>query len=128
GGTLLTSGVALPTALRIATETLGNTALREVVGATTDAVKEGKGFADPLARSRLFPKLATHLIAVGEKSGELEMMLLQVASIFDREVKATVDRLITLLVPLLTIAVGLVIAMIIGAILSAILASYQLPI
>lgn len=127
-GTLLTSGVALPAALRIARETMANTALRDVVGATTNAVKEGKGIAEPLAQSKLFPKLATHLIAVGEKSGQLEMMLLQTSSIFDREVKTAVDRLMTLLVPVLTIAVGLIIAMIIGAILSAILASYQLPI
>lgn len=127
-GTLLTSGVALPAALRIATEAMTNSALRAVVGSTTNAVKEGKGIAGPLAESKLFPKLATHLIAVGEKSGQLEMMLLQISSIFDREVKTSVDRLMTLLVPVLTIAVGLVIAVIIGAILSAILASYQLPI
>lgn len=127
-GTLLTSGVALPAALRIATEAMTNSALRAVVGSTTNAVKEGKGIAGPLAESNLFPKLATHLIAVGEKSGQLEMMLLQISSIFDREVKTSVDRLMTLLVPVLTIAVGLVIAVIIGAILSAILASYQLPI
>ena len=127
-GTLLTSGVPLPAALRIAREAMGNTALRDVVGATVSAVKEGKGVAEPLARSELFPKLATHLIAVGERSGQLEMMLLQTSAIFDREVKTAIDRLMTLLVPALTIGVGLVVAMIIGAIMSAILASYQLPI
>ncbi len=127
-GTLHTNGVDLPRALLIGKETMGNAVLRDTVAATHTAVKEGKDIAGPLARSGAFPKLATHLIAVGEKSGHLEEMLLKVASIFDQEVKTTIERLMTLLVPLLTIGVGLVIATIIGAILSAILAAYQLPI
>jgi general secretion pathway protein F len=127
-GTLHANGVDLPRALLIGKETMGNAVLRDVLAATQIAVKEGKDIAGPLARSGVFPKLATHLIAVGEKSGQLEAMLLKVATIFDQEVRTTVERLMTLLVPLLTIGVGLVIATIIGAILSAILAAYQLPI
>ncbi|MGI9449314.1 MAG: type II secretion system F family protein [Geminicoccaceae bacterium] len=91
-------------------------------------MKEGKGLAGSLERSGVFPRLATHLIAVGEKSGQLEEMLSKVAQIFDQEVRTTLERMMTLLVPVLTIGVGLIIAAIIGAILSAILAAYQLPI
>lgn len=127
-GTLLANGVALPTALSIAKDTMSNAVLRETLGSTLAAVKEGKGVAGPLGRSGVFPKLATHLIAVGEKSGQLETMFLKVAMIFDQEVKTTIERLMTLMVPILTIGVGLVIATIIGAILTAILAAYQLPI
>lgn len=127
-GTLLANGVALPKALSIAKDTMGNAVLRDVLNSTLLAVKEGKGVSGPLARPEAFPPLAIHLIAVGERSGQLETMLLKVADIFDQEVKHTVDKLMTLLVPLLTIGVGLVIALIIGAILSAILAAYQLPI
>ncbi|MGI9450735.1 MAG: type II secretion system F family protein [Geminicoccaceae bacterium] len=126
-GTLHANGVDLPRALLIGKETMGNAVLRDTLAVTHTAVKEGKDIAGPLARSGVFPKLATHLIAVGEKSGQLEEMLLKVATIFDQEVKTTVERLMTLLVPTLTIGVGLVIATIIGAILSAILAAYQLP-
>jgi general secretion pathway protein F len=54
-------------------------------------------------------------------------MLLKIAEIFDREVRSTLERLMTLLVPLLTIGLGLVIASIIGAVLAAILSAYQLP-
>jgi len=127
-GTLLTNGVALPTALLIAKETMGNAVLKETLGATLTAVKEGKGIAEPLGQAKVFPKLATHLIAVGEKSGNLETMLDKISTIFDQEVNATIERLMTLLVPILTIGVGVVIALIIGAILTAILAAYQLPI
>jgi len=127
-GTLLANGVALPNALAIAKETLGNAVLRETIGETLTAVKEGKGLAGPIGQSGQFPALAVHLIAVGERSGHLEAMLMKIADIFDQEVAHTIDRLMTLLVPVLTIAVGLIIATIIGAILSAILAAYQLPI
>ena len=54
-------------------------------------------------------------------------MLLKIAEIFDREVRSTIERLMTLLVPALTITLGLIIAAIIGAVLAAILSAYQLP-
>ena len=127
-GTLLANGVALPSALTIAKDTMSNAALRDALGTTIAAVKEGKGLSGPLGRSALLPPLAINLIAVGERSGSLESMLMKVADIFEQEVKHVVDKLMTLLVPVLTIGVGLVIALIIGSILSAILAAYQLPI
>lgn len=126
-GVLLTNGVPPLTALSIAGATLGNAALREALEDTATALKEGEGFAAPLERTRLFPKLAVHLLAVGEHSGQLEAMLFKTAEIFDREVRSTIDRLMTLLVPALTIFLGLIIAAIIGAVLVAILSAYQLP-
>ena len=127
-GTLLVNGVALPHALAIAKETMSNALLRDKLGETLSSVKEGKRIAASLQQDGMFPKLATHLIAVGERSGQLDAMLLKVAEIFDQEVTTTIERLMALLVPVLTICVGLVIAIIIGAILTAILAAYQLPI
>jgi general secretion pathway protein F len=90
-------------------------------------VKEGRGLAEPLGRSNLVPALAIHLLSVGERSGRLEPMLMKIADVFDREVRGTIERLMSLLVPAITIALGLIIALIIGAILMAILSTYQLP-
>jgi general secretion pathway protein F len=126
-GTLLANGVPILNALAIATQTIGNAALREALDETATAVKEGKGVADPLVRSGRFPPLAVRLIAVGERSGHLEAMLLKIADIYDGEVRSTVDRLMSLLVPALTLSLGLVIAAIIGAVLMAILSAYELP-
>jgi general secretion pathway protein F len=126
-GTLLANGVPLLNALAIVRGTLANAVLREALSETTTAVKEGRGLAEPLAQSAPFPQLAIHLLAVGEKSGHLEAMLLRIAEIFDREVRSTLERLMTLLVPILTIGLGLIIASIIGAVLAAILSAYQLP-
>jgi general secretion pathway protein F len=126
-GTLLANGVPILNALSIATQTIGNAALREALGETATAVKEGKGVADPLARTRRFPPLAVRLIAVGERSGHLEAMLLKIADIYDGEVRSTVDRLMSLLVPVLTLVLGAIIATIIGAVMMAILSAYELP-
>ncbi len=127
-GTLLANGAPLPNALAIAGEAIGNAHLRGTINDTLTHVKEGRRIAMSLDQAGTFPKLATHLIAVGERSGQLDAMLLKVAEIFEKEVKTTIERLMTLLVPVLTIGVGLVVATIIGAILTAILAAYQLPI
>ncbi|HEX6144124.1 MAG TPA: type II secretion system F family protein [Geminicoccaceae bacterium] len=126
-GTLLGNGVPVLTALSIVRMTLINSVLRDAVEQATAGAKEGQGISQPLERTRRFPKLALHLIGVGEKSGRLEPMLMKVAEIYDREVQLTIERMMSLLVPVLTIGLGLVIAAIIGAILSAILQAYQLP-
>jgi general secretion pathway protein F len=125
--TLLANGVPLLHALSIAEDTLGNARLREAIAETATGAKEGRGLAEPLGRSGLFPTLAVHLVSVGERSGRLEPMLLKISEVFDRDVRATIERLMALLVPALTLALGLIIALIIGAILSAIFSAYQLP-
>jgi general secretion pathway protein F len=126
-GTLLGNGVPLLGAMAIVQGTLANAMLREAVEQAAAGAKEGQGIAQPLERTKRFPKLALHLIAVGERSGRLEAMLMKVAEIYDKEVQLTIERMMSLLVPTLTIGLGLVIAGIIGAILSAILQAYQLP-
>lgn len=125
--TLIGNGVPLLSALVIVKDTLANTALREAVAEAALGVKEGQGLAPPLERTGRFPKLALNLASVGERSGRLEAMLTKIADIYDREVKSTIDRMMTLFVPVLTIGLGIVIATIIGAIMSAILQAYQLP-
>ena len=84
-------------------------------------LKAGEGLAEPLMESSVFPKLAIHMIRVGEETGQLEGMLLQVADTYDGEVQATVKRLLSLLEPALILGLGVIIAGIIMSILVAIL-------
>lgn len=126
-GALLANGVPLLNALAIARDTLGNASLREAIALAAAGAKEGRGLAGPLGQSQAFPTIAVHLISVGERSGRLEPMLLKIAEMFDRDVRATIERLMALLVPLMTVTLGLIIALIIGAILMAILSAYELP-
>jgi general secretion pathway protein F len=116
-GTLVHNGVPLLTALSIAKNVMANTALSEAVDAAAKDVKTGGGLALSLGKTKLFPRLALQMVAVGEESGELDGMLTQVADTFDLEVKNTVDRLLAALVPAVTIFMALVVALIMMAIL-----------
>lgn len=120
-GTLLGNGVALLGALAIVKETLTNQVLSSAVGRVAENLKSGQGLADPLMEAGMFPKLAVHMIRVGEETGQLQEMLLKVADTYDGEVQATVKRLLALLEPMLILGLGMIIAGIIMSILVAIL-------
>ena len=92
-----------------------------------ESLKQGKGLAEPLKETGVFPGLALQLIRVGEETGQLDQMLLRIAVIYDGEVKRTIERMLSLLVPLVTLVLGVLIAAIIGSMMAAILSSYDLP-
>lgn len=120
-GTLLGNGVSLLNALTIVRETLSNQVLAGALGEVAEHVKTGRGLADPLLEVGRFPKLAVQMIRVGEETGQLQEMLLQVADTYDGEVQTAVKRLLTLLEPALILGLGVIIAGIIMSILVAIL-------
>jgi general secretion pathway protein F len=125
-GTLLSNGVPVLNALRIAGDSVANQAIAEAVHALGQRLKRGDSLAQPLAESDLFPALAVQLIRVGEESGQLQAMLARVADIYDEEVKRALQRMVSLLVPGLTVALGLVVAGIVASMLTAIVGAYDL--
>ncbi len=125
-GTLLANGVPPLTALAIVQDALTNATLRRALADAATAMKDGGGLAAPLGRAGVFPKLAVHLLGVGEESGQLDPMLLKIAEVFDRDVKSTIERLMALLVPALTIVLGAIVAVIITSVMMAILSAYDL--
>ena len=120
-GTLIGNGVSLLTALSIVKDTLSNTVMSEGLGIVATQLKEGKGLGKPLMDTGLFPKLAVHLVMVGEETGKLQDMLIRIADIYDREVHSAVKRMLALMEPVLILGLGLVIGGIIMSILVAIL-------
>lgn len=120
-GTLIGNGVTLLAALSIVKETLNNTVMAGALGQVAMQLKEGKGLGKPLMETGLFPKLAVHLVMVGEETGKLQDMLIRVADIYDREVQGAVKRMLSLMEPVLILGLGLVIGGIIMSILVAIL-------
>ncbi len=126
-GTLLANGVSALNAVSMAVGAIGNRAVAAEVSEVRGRLAKGEGLARPLADLDLFPDLAVRLIEIGEESGRLEAMLLQVADIYDAEVKRTINRMLALLVPAITIALGLVIVVLIGSVLQALLSAYELP-
>ncbi len=81
--TLLAAGVPLLKAMEIVKNVLGNALLEKVIEEATGSIREGESIAEPLRRSGQFPPIVTHMIAVGEKSGQLEQMLESVANSYD---------------------------------------------
>jgi general secretion pathway protein F len=119
--TLLQNGVGLLNTLGIVRDTLSNSVITSSIDSIAGRVKEGRGLAEPLKSTGLFPRLVVHLIHVGEETGKLEEMLSKLADIYDEEVARTTARLLALLVPALTIGMGVMVAGIIMSILTAIL-------
>jgi general secretion pathway protein F len=120
-GTLLRSGVPTLTALDIVQNVVGNRVLADAVRKARESVREGESIAEPLRRSGLFPPVVVQMVAVGEKSGELEQMLLKVSDSFDRTVEARIAGLMSLLEPAIILVMGLIIGFIVIAILLPIL-------
>jgi len=125
-GTLLVNGVPLLGALSIARNVMTNTVLQAVVGEAANEVKTGHSLARTLAKDDTFPRLALQMISVGEETGQLDQMLLRVADTFDREVRTTVDRLMSLFVPLMTLVLAVMIGLIVMSVLVAILGINEL--
>lgn len=125
-GTLLGNGVSLLNALTIVRETLSNQVMATALGEVAEHVKTGRGLAEPLQDTESFPKLAVQMIRVGEETGQLQEMLIQIADTYDGEVQTAVKRLLTLLEPAMILGLGVIIAGIIMSILVAILSLNEL--
>jgi general secretion pathway protein F len=105
-GTLLAAGVPLLQAMGIVRTVLGNAALEKIIEQATGSIREGESIAEPLKRSKRFPPMVTHMIAIGEKSGQLEEMLDSVANAYDKVVETRVQMLTSLLEPLIILFMG----------------------
>jgi len=107
--TLVRSGVPILSALEIVAKTSGNVVVENTIIKVRDSVREGESIARPMKRSGIFPPLVTRMVAVGEKSGELETMLSKIADFYDEQVDAAVSALTSLIEPLVIAFLGIVI-------------------
>lgn len=125
-GALLTSGVALPAALRLSAGGLSNAALSAEIDRVIPEVEAGRGLAQPLREGGIAPPLALQLIQVGQASGDLAPMLGKIADTYAVEAKRAFDQMLALVTPLLTLIMGGLIALIISSILFALFSINQL--
>jgi general secretion pathway protein F len=127
-GTLLGNGVPMLTALNIATQTVGNQVIRAALQPIAPAVKEGGRLVDALRATNVFEPLAINLVRVGEETGRIGPMMLELATILDREVETAIRRTLTLIEPALIIVLGMAIAAIIVSIMLGILSINDLAV
>lgn len=123
---LFGSGVPLLTALSAASGVVGNLPMRYALGEAARKVREGVSLSRALAVSGLFPPVLIHLIASGEQSGKLDVMLARVAKQQEQEVGGFVSTLTSLLEPILILIMGAVVLVIVLAILMPIISMNQL--
>jgi len=126
-GTLLKQAVPIISALRLTREVLSNRRVAAAVEPLIQGVKRGQGLAGPLAETGMFPALATHLMTLGEQTGKLDSMLLELAAIYDREVRVATKRLVALVEPAVILAMGLVVGTIVISTLLAIVSINEVP-
>lgn len=119
--TLLKSGVPLLTAMEIVKNVVTNTVMSDVVDKARDSIREGESIANPLKRSGEFPPLVYHMVSIGERSGQLEDMLLNVADSYESQVNVRIGALTSLLEPMMIVSMGAVIAFVAFSILMPIL-------
>ncbi|MFA7606860.1 MAG: type II secretion system F family protein [Rhodocyclaceae bacterium] len=127
-GTLLRNGVSIVPAIRIATDTMGNTQLRGAMSAVVPTVKGGQRMAQALESTGMFTPLVLNMVRLGEETGRLDDMLLEVARVHDGQVQTGIKRALQLVEPMLILLLGGVIALIIISILMGILSVNELAV
>jgi general secretion pathway protein F len=116
-GTLVKSGVSLLPALKIVENTIGNLVLSRQIAQVAEETRGGDSLAGPLRKLGIFPKTVVQMINVGEESGKLDEMLLKVADIEERHMRARTRTLISLLAPALIMVVGALVGFMVIALL-----------
>jgi type IV pilus assembly protein PilC len=107
--TLLGSGVPILQSLEIVSETVNNDVVSRAVKDVQDSVREGESLAVPLAKHSVFPPMVVQMLAVGEETGAIDVMLDKVGDFYDAEVSAAVDSLTSLIEPILIAVMGSVV-------------------
>ncbi|HTG47097.1 MAG TPA: type II secretion system F family protein [Actinomycetota bacterium] len=103
---LLRSGVPILQSLDIVSETVNNKVLSKAIVDVQSSVREGESMAKPLGRHKVFPPMVVQMLAVGEETGQIDVMLEKVATFYNEEVEASVDSLTSLIEPLLIAVIG----------------------
>jgi type IV pilus assembly protein PilC len=106
---MIGAGVPILQALRIVGETSGNWVIEDALAKVAESVRQGESIAGPLASEPVFPAMVVQMIAVGEDSGSLEMMLDKIADFYDQEVEAATEQLTAMIEPLMIAFLGVVI-------------------
>ena len=115
---LLRSGVPILQALEIVSDTVNNKVISKAVADVQASVREGESMAKPLAKHKVFPPMVVQMLAVGEETGQVDVMLEKVSMFYNQEVEAAVDSLTSLIEPLLIAVIG-------GAVGAAVIALYM---
>jgi len=126
-GALLRSGVPLLQAVKNSRDIIGNHVVSSSLARVAKEIKEGKGIAKPLSDAGIFPELAMSMIQVGEETGQLDVMLIRIANTYEKSLKISIKRFISILEPSLIMIMGLLVGFIVISLLMAIFSITDIP-
>jgi general secretion pathway protein F len=119
--------VPLVHSLGIVKDISSNRVISGAISEIAEGVKKGEGVARPMERTAAFPSLAVHLIEVGEETGRLDAMLLELSKVYDKEVRSAIKNLIALFEPAMILAMAVVVGIIVISMLLAIVSINDVP-
>lgn len=125
-GTMLHSGVPILRSLEIVGEAAGNVVLRDAAQAVEESVRRGDSLAGPLAEHKVFPPMVVQMLAVGEDTGAMDIMLEKIADFYDQEVESTTEALTSIIEPLMIAVLGSIIGAMIIALYMPIFGVFKL--
>ena len=114
-GTLTGAGIPIVEAMRIVRDTLGNEVLARRIDHATEEIVRGRPIAEPLSEDGAFPPLLVQVVAMGERTGKLDELLLRSADTYDKETEVALQRVMSVLPALMIVGLALVVAFILAA-------------
>jgi general secretion pathway protein F len=119
-GTLTASAVPLIAGVRIVQDIAHNQLLSEGIAKIAAGAKRGEGVSKPMRDAGVFPGLAIHLVEVGEETGRLDTMLLQIADVYEKDVRTSVKALTAVFEPVIILVMGVIVGAVVLSMLMAI--------
>lgn len=116
-GTMLQSGLIMMTALDVVKSVVENKVVENAMDDVKSGVRRGRDLTVPLRETGLFPPMLIHMVELGQRSGELENMLIRVADTYDEDIEMTVNGIVSLLEPLMIVVMGVVVGFLVFSIL-----------
>lgn len=120
-GTMLKAGVPLIQAAKSARSVIGNRHVAVGMDRAIEAVHQGTALHRALRNEAVLPAIALQMISVGEEAGKLDLMLVRVATMLERQIQSSIDRFMTVLTPVLTVAIALMVGALIMPVMNAVL-------
>lgn len=120
-GTMLQSGLTMMRALNVVSTVIDNRYIEDLLEEVKAKVRRGRGLSVPLKEANIFPPMLIHMTDLGQRSGELESMLIKVADTYDEDVQITIDAVVSLLEPIIIVVMGVFVGLLVLSILLPIL-------
>lgn len=116
-GTMLQSGLTMMNALDVVKSVLQNKVVEASMDDVKAGVRRGRDLTIPLRETGFFPPMLLHMVELGQRSGEIENMLIKVADTYDEDIEMTVDGIVSLLEPMMILVMGVFVGFLVMSIL-----------